>query len=320
MGPQRRPRDLSALQQFQQRFDRTRGFAPADSLNEIAELDFSILALCGETGELANSLKKFHRARWLGHRPRFPLDEIRDEVADVLAYLLKVCNSSGISLEIAYLEKMLVNSVRFPAVESRGRRVITIAGPDGVGKTTIVRALASKSTVCVNDVSSAAKLFVASLEAPRLDSNENLAQSLEQVRTAVVQADTSRELLFDQDPLAITLCYARESFDRNRLSESAYVSLLLEGAAVELELGKWSGPRSIVFLDATASTLQTRTSHRGDSTVPPIDWFESVRSQFERLRTQIPGVCVIPTDSRSISQVLEEIEQKLEFASVSDKE
>ena len=71
-------------------------------------------ALCGEAGELANVAKKILRIE-LGMSSRndkWKEDDIqklelqlREEAADVLAYLLCVCNERGIDLEEAFKEK-----------------------------------------------------------------------------------------------------------------------------------------------------------------------------------------------------------------------
>lgn len=47
--------------------------------------------------------------------------QIRDEVADVLAYLLSFVNQLGIDLSSALEEKMRKNAVKYPADAYRGR-------------------------------------------------------------------------------------------------------------------------------------------------------------------------------------------------------
>lgn len=65
-----------------------------DGLKSIDGLTYSVLALCGETGELANKLKKFHRA---GKGPDTAM--LADELGDVLWYCASVAFELGLSLD-----------------------------------------------------------------------------------------------------------------------------------------------------------------------------------------------------------------------------
>ena len=65
---------------------------------------FTCTALAGETGELANAVKKAIRAEMLNQSPELHLIKARSELADVLAYLLKMTNILGDDLETRYLE------------------------------------------------------------------------------------------------------------------------------------------------------------------------------------------------------------------------
>ncbi|MDA4130448.1 MAG: nucleoside triphosphate pyrophosphohydrolase family protein [Thaumarchaeota archaeon] len=68
-------------------------------LTTIDGLTYSVLALCGEAGELANKLKKSHRT---GTKP----DELvlADELGDVLWYVASVAHELGMDLE--YIAQM----------------------------------------------------------------------------------------------------------------------------------------------------------------------------------------------------------------------
>ena len=46
-------------------------------------------------------------------------EHVRDEIADVFAYLLRLCDVLGIDLEVAATEKIAKNAVRYPP-EQRG--------------------------------------------------------------------------------------------------------------------------------------------------------------------------------------------------------
>jgi len=49
------------------------------------------------------------------------LAEVRDEMADVLCYLLAIANELQIDLSAAMRDKMVKNAVKYPAELSRGR-------------------------------------------------------------------------------------------------------------------------------------------------------------------------------------------------------
>jgi dCTP diphosphatase len=49
------------------------------------------------------------------------LSAVRDEIADVLAYVLALANELNLDLSSALAEKMLKNAQKYPAEQSRGR-------------------------------------------------------------------------------------------------------------------------------------------------------------------------------------------------------
>src|SRR5262245_845501 len=49
------------------------------------------------------------------------LDQVRDEIADVLCYLLALANELDIDLSTAIRDKMVKNAAKYPADQSRGR-------------------------------------------------------------------------------------------------------------------------------------------------------------------------------------------------------
>lgn len=96
---------LSDYQAFHRWFDAKQGWEQ-ESLSE------AMLLLVGEVGEVAQVLKKI---RWRAESDgqEAAVDEFREdlgsELADCLAYLLKIANRSGIDLNEAYLAKMTKN-------------------------------------------------------------------------------------------------------------------------------------------------------------------------------------------------------------------
>jgi NTP pyrophosphatase (non-canonical NTP hydrolase) len=105
------PNEMKGLpdyQAFHRWFDQRQGW-------ESEDLPTVMMLLMGELGEVAQVLKKIGwRAQTEG--PPAALDEFRSELgaelADCLAYLLKLANRSGIDLDAAYLAKMEKNLSR----------------------------------------------------------------------------------------------------------------------------------------------------------------------------------------------------------------
>ncbi len=110
------PHRLTDFQQFHMSLDAEKGFDPDPYLN--------FIGLSEEIGELAQVLKTMWSRQARLHHNGTSTDEarrlalsqhrtaIQDELADCLAYLLKLSNYAGIDLEAAYLEKMQINSQR----------------------------------------------------------------------------------------------------------------------------------------------------------------------------------------------------------------
>lgn len=96
--------ELSTLQR--QAMQDTRAWFPAMT----NDLPFMVLALCGEAGEVANLVKKIER----GSHTRQELDAaLREEVVDVLIYLLIIADTLDLDLEAGYRIKRAINEKRF---------------------------------------------------------------------------------------------------------------------------------------------------------------------------------------------------------------
>lgn len=97
-------RRLSDFQQFHRQLDHDKGFQTDPYVN--------MLFLQEEVGELASAFARRWVANAQGRQPADMLPAIREELADVLAYVIKLANYVGIDLEEAYLDKMRVNNMR----------------------------------------------------------------------------------------------------------------------------------------------------------------------------------------------------------------
>ncbi len=105
-------RRLGDFQTFHRHFDAERGFS--------TDPYFNMLLLQEEVGELARAMAQRWRAEAQG-RAEQALPAVREELADVLAYLLKLANYVGVDLEAAYVGKMRANTARqWPKTQQEG--------------------------------------------------------------------------------------------------------------------------------------------------------------------------------------------------------
>lgn len=97
-------RRLGDFQNFHREFDRLKGF------NTDLFLNFALLQ--EEIGELANALVRWSRIEPAKQTTDDPKHNLQNEFADVLAYIFKLANYTGVDLETAYLSKMKRNMER----------------------------------------------------------------------------------------------------------------------------------------------------------------------------------------------------------------
>jgi dCTP diphosphatase len=78
------------------------------------------MALAGEVGELVEHFQwlTFEEARAL---PEGPRDEVALEAADVLLYLVRLCDKLDIDLADAARRKLAINAERYPVEKVKGR-------------------------------------------------------------------------------------------------------------------------------------------------------------------------------------------------------
>ena len=78
------------------------------------------MALAGEAGELLEHFQwlTFEQA---AHLPRATRTEVALEAADVLLFLVRLCDKLDIDLAAACEEKLALNAKKYPVHKSRGR-------------------------------------------------------------------------------------------------------------------------------------------------------------------------------------------------------
>ena len=96
-------RRLGDFQRWHQALDQEKGF--------LQDIFFNFICLTEEIGELGAALARLWRAGALGEEGGDHA-ALHEELADCLAYLLKLANYAGLDLEQAYLDKMQVNRQR----------------------------------------------------------------------------------------------------------------------------------------------------------------------------------------------------------------
>ena len=101
---------------------RLREFAAERDWQQFHDPKNLTMALTGEVGELVELFQ------WLTpDRSRSAMDDpdqaakVREELADVFGYLLRLADVLDVDLEQALVDKIAVNELRYPADQARGR-------------------------------------------------------------------------------------------------------------------------------------------------------------------------------------------------------
>lgn len=107
--------DVSALQAVLLRFARERDWEQFHSPKNL------VMALCGEVGELSELFQ------WLDEdashdvaRDETTARQVRDELADVLIYLVRLAAVLGVDLDEAVATKLRANAEKYPVDLARG--------------------------------------------------------------------------------------------------------------------------------------------------------------------------------------------------------
>lgn len=300
---------LAHLQLLQSQFDSACGFdfpaADTEPHASLHRIEFAALALCGEAGEVANLVKKTRRATWLG-RPSEPEPAaLADELADVLAYTLKLANLLGVDLQESYERKMDQNRQRF----GQPARVLTVMGPPGSGKSSAVKALAKRFPAYVEEPARNPMLRLLSWRTY----DEALASQLwflETLSRVIETADRAKPLVVDQDPRAIVAVYGSLLTEQGHLPIRAVEEMQALLVEVEAALGQWEAGRRTVLLDAEPDILAARVRQR-DERSAGVDWLELVRSRFLVETSQLSEARILRTDEMAIDDVARELEDHL---------
>lgn len=303
---------IDQLLRLQRAFDESRGIASLPNDNgagegdRLSRLEYSLIGLTGEVGEIANVIKKARRDRARGEAlPDGIPAGLSDEVADAFSYLLKLSDNARIDPGRAYLLKMCRNAHRFSPSRA-APPALAVCGPPGSGKSTVVRELASMFGRDRTYLECAERNpHLDRIDRPMRDGDA--ARSQEWFLNAVaefIRTIDARPVLLDQDPTAIALVYGQLLFERGELSSRVFEHHLAALLTLEIEQVERLGGRVVVLLDAPAGTLAERCRH-GNGPDLDTNFLQMVRDRFARVFTGLPNVLTVNAE-RSLNAVLQD--------------
>lgn len=197
------------------------------------------------------------------------------------------------------------NSKRLP--------VISICGPSGVGKTTIIQTLSKAYPAYVENASENPHLSALLKGSLEFDAAANQRWFLDRISNYIRSAATDKVLILDQDPAAIVFAYANMFLESGKIQTLDYASLQENLLDIEKSLWNWRSPRTVIFLDAPADVLFHRIFNRqGNSLTPAQAWFEEIRIRFRKLSEAFPNKFLISTEHLSLEQSISEVRKIVE--------
>ena len=108
--------DIKKIQCIIKKFSKDRDWDQFHNPKNIA------MALSVETAELVEIFQ------WLEPQQALELDEskqehLKEEVADIAVYLLRICMAYDINLEDAIISKMKKNEIKYPLIDKDGNKI-----------------------------------------------------------------------------------------------------------------------------------------------------------------------------------------------------
>lgn len=203
--------------------------------------------------------------------------------------------------------------IRRPRDRTLSVPVLAISGPSGVGKTTVVSALAKSYPTFIETTRGNPHLEALLKGEQDFNASANQEWFLQRAGEHIARADPGSPLVIDQDPAAIVLAYARMFHEDGKMSLLQYFALLEHLLNIEETLHAWKSPRTVLFLDAPPDVLYRRVLKRsGETGTPPPTWFDRVRSYFVELFACFPNAITISTINNSPDQIVSRVKELIE--------
>jgi NTP pyrophosphatase (non-canonical NTP hydrolase) len=113
---------IKEMVDFQRKFDDKHGWCwSAEPDRKVERLQEGVVCMTGELGEFANELKKVIRHSERGFATEELWAGMREELADVFIYFLKLADLLGMQIDEEYFAKMAKNAKRFEKFEVNGK-------------------------------------------------------------------------------------------------------------------------------------------------------------------------------------------------------
>ena len=124
--------------------------------------------------------------------------------------------------------------------------VLSICGPSGVGKTTVIKALANSYPAFFESTNGNPHLKSLLAGKPDFNAVANQKWFLRRIGRHISRANSRSPLILDQDPAAIVLAYSRMFLEDGKMTEEQYDSLLERLLRIEEKLHDWKCPRTVL--------------------------------------------------------------------------
>jgi len=213
-----------------------------------------------------------------------------------------------------WAERELLSLARQSTVaETASRRVVTLLGATGSGKTTIATLLARSFPTYVERATANPELHKLLAGEASFDASHSQKWFTESVAQFIQSSQTDPLIILDQDPVAISLVYSKLFLASGHMTSDEYVKLLRLSIRIERELTRQDRRRSVVFLFADPQTLRARTVRRSMESDVGVPWYEDVHRRFEELSRVLAPEASIDTRNVTAEQARMRVQEAIRY-------